>query len=363
LESHLSRLQRRAFEQCIPLNVSFEITLRCNLRCVHCYNFDRDLPYLPEKQRGDELTDAEVHRILDEVRAEGCLFLAFTGGEALLHPGLEDFIRHARSSGMAVRVKTNGALLSPAMVERIVSAGATAVDISLYGSRAETHDTFVKSVGAFERTLVGAGRARDAGLEMKLSFILHKENAGEIGSMIAIAERLGIPYAITPEIFVRYDGSRTSTDHRVDAGTLESLFRGPLRHLLPPLEAKRTSVQCSCARSVCGITAFGEVYPCIGAPVPSGNLRRNSFHEVWSNSPTLRWIRGLTLQDFPACRSCDHMKHCRRSSGVIYNNTGFYNGPRHFGEDWSCVEAEVYHRIHDDDREPEPAPRPGVRCG
>jgi radical SAM protein with 4Fe4S-binding SPASM domain len=114
---------------------------------------------------------------------------------------------------------------------------------------------------------------------------------------------------------------------------------------------------------VCGITAFGEVYPCIGAPVPSGNLRRNSFHEVWSNSPTLRWIRGLTLQDFPACRSCDHMKHCRRSSGVIYNNTGFYNGPRHFGEDWSCVEAEVYHRIHDDDREPEPAPRPGVRCG
>jgi hypothetical protein len=57
------------------------------------------------------------------------------------------------------------------------------------------------------------------------------------------------------------------------------------------------------------------------------------------------------------------MKHCRRSSGVIYNNTGFYNGPRHFGEDWSCVEAEVYHRIHDDDREPEPAPRPGVRCG
>jgi radical SAM protein with 4Fe4S-binding SPASM domain len=348
METKLVGLQRRAYEKCIPLNVTFEITLRCNLRCVHCYNFDRELPYHPSSRREDELTNGEVHRILDEIRAEGCLFLSFTGGEALLHPGLEEFVRHARGSGMSVRLKSNGSLLRAGTVDRMAAAGATAVDISLYGSRAETHDDFVKRPGAFDRTMAGAVRARDAGLEVRLNLLLIRQNADEIGAMIEMAERLGIPYAIDPQISTRYDGSRSSLDHRVDTETLERLFRGPLRHLLPPVDERRSSVQCSCARSVCGITAFGEVYPCIGAPLPSGNLRRRPFREVWWNSPRLRWIRNLTLEDFPACRGCAHIGHCRRSSGVIYNNTGVYNGPLRFGDDWSCMEAETFHRIHDD---------------
>jgi radical SAM protein with 4Fe4S-binding SPASM domain len=99
---------------------------------------------------------------------------------------------------------------------------------------------------------------------------------------------------------------------------------------------------------VAGISAFGDVYPCIGAPIASGNLRRQSFHEIWSGSPQLNWIRGLRLDDFPTCKSCEHISHCRRSSGTIYNNTGQYTGPARVGDDWTCMEAAVLHRIHDD---------------
>src|SRR5713101_832116 len=100
MTTRLDQLRRRAYERCIPLNVTLEITLRCNLRCVHCYNFDRDLPYLPLKKREEELSDVEILRILDQVRDEGCLYLALTGGEALLHPRLDDFVRHAAQAGM-----------------------------------------------------------------------------------------------------------------------------------------------------------------------------------------------------------------------------------------------------------------------
>jgi hypothetical protein len=79
----------------------------------------------------------------------------------------------------------------------------------------------------------------------------------------------------------------------------------------------------------------------------SGNLRSASFHQIWTESPQLKWIRGLRLTDFAACESCDHLKHCRRSSGVIYSNTGVYNGPTTLGDDWTCMEAEVIHAIHD----------------
>ncbi len=348
MATRLDQLRRRAHEKCIPLNVSFEITLRCNLRCVHCYNFDRELAYLPERSREEELTDAEVHRILDEVRAEGCLFLSLTGGEALLHPGLEQYIRHAARTGMAVTVKSNGTLLGPATVDRIAAAGASAVDVSLYGSEAETHDAFVKMPGAYQRSVAGALRARDAGLRVRFTFLILRQNADQIGSMTEMAARMEIPYAIDPQIRARHDGSSSSLENRADRGTLDRLFRGPLRHLLPPLDEERTSVQCSCARSVCGISAFGEVYPCIGAPMPSGNLRQHSFHDVWWNSSSLQWIRNLSLEDFPACRGCEHMAHCRRSSGTIYVNTGMYNGPAKFGDDWTCMEAEVFHTIHDE---------------
>src|SRR5262245_25208658 len=209
MSTHLTRLQRRAYDNCVPLNVSFEITLRCNLRCVHCYNFDRDQPYAPGRERQDELTDAEVHRILDEIRAEGCLFLAFTGGEALMHPGLDGFIRHARRTGMAVGLKTNGALLGPEMVDRLAAAGVTAVDISLYGAREGTHDGFVKSPGAFTRTVAGARRAREAGFEVRLSLLLLRRNAGEIDAMVSLASEMGLHYNVDPQISARYDGSRS----------------------------------------------------------------------------------------------------------------------------------------------------------
>jgi radical SAM protein with 4Fe4S-binding SPASM domain len=355
----MAELRRRAFERCIPLHATVEITLRCNLRCLHCYNFDRELPYLPLARREDELRDDEILRILDELREEGCLYLSLSGGEALVHPSLPTFVRHASSAGMMVTVKSNGTLFDPARAAELADHGCAEVEVSLYGASAEVHDSFVKLDGAFERTLAGARAARDAGLGVKLSFVVVQRNAGEVGRMVELAGSLGLPYSIDPQITARYDGSRESLDLRVDRETLERLYRHDLRDLVPAKLKGRSSVQCSCARSVVGISAFGEVYPCIGAPVPSGSLRTRSFHDIWTGSPTLNWIRGLRLEDFSACSSCDHLSYCRRSSGVIYANTGVYNGPPRFGDDWTCMEAEVIHAIHDEQpdaasREPGP---------
>ena len=125
-----------------------------------------------------------------------------------------------------------------------------------------------------------------------------------------------------------------------DRDALERLYRGPLRQFAVA-RANPDSVQCGCARSVCGITAFGEVYPCIGAPLACGNLRERSFADIWRNAPPLNWIRGLRLADFPACRDCARRPYCRRSSGVVYTNSGDYTGPSQFGADFACLEADV----------------------
>ena len=354
--SSFGRLQGRAHRNSIPLNVTLEITLRCNLRCVHCYNFDRGQPYLPGREAREELSDDEIHRIIDEVKAEGCLFLAFTGGEALVHPGLVDFVAYARSIGLFPRLKSNGILLEGPRVRRLAAAGAAAVDISLYGARAGTHDAFVMRSGAFDMTIRGLQTARDAGMEVKLNIILTRANADQMQEMIDLCESMSVPWNVDPQVTDRYDGTRFPNAMRLDRETLEKLYRGPLRARVLLGDPHPDSVQCSCARSVCGISAFGDVYPCIAAPMKAGSLRESSFHDIWVGSPVLNWIRGLTLEDFAACRACDHRAFCRRSSGVIFTNTGNYTGPDRFGDDWVCMEAELTHQLIDESSAAQPDP-------
>jgi len=343
-----TRLAAYAEARSVPLSVTMEIALACNLRCVHCYNFDRELSRHPDPERGEEMSDAEIHRVIDEVRAERALFLAFTGGEPLSHPRVEEFIGHAAGLGMFVRLKSNGTLMTAKRVRGLHDAGLRAVDVSVYGASPERHDPFVRQPGAFARTIVGVRSARDAGLEVRLSFVVHSGNVEEVEAMAALARELAVPCNFDTHVTARHDRSRSSLDLSLDRAALEGLFRGPFAAVVSPIRGRRSSIACPCARSVCGIGSCGDVYPCIGAPLPAGNLKTKSFAEIWRHSPTLQWVRGLRAEDFSACSVCDHASYCRRTSGVMLNNTGSFTGPREFGDDLSCVEAEVVHGIADE---------------
>jgi len=87
-ETFRDQLNLKAGNQRIPLVVSVEVTLGCNLRCKHCY--------VPMAQRAGakqgELTVAEYDRIFSEFAEEGCLWLLLTGGEPLLRPDILVFL-------------------------------------------------------------------------------------------------------------------------------------------------------------------------------------------------------------------------------------------------------------------------------
>jgi len=337
------RLARLAEERCVPLSVTLELGLACNLRCVHCYNFDRDLPRHPSPTRGAEMSDAEIFRVIDEVRAEGALFLAFTGGEPLSHPRLDEFVAHAARTGMLVRLKSNGTLLTRARARDLTRRGVRAVDVSVYGASSRTHDDFVRQDGAFVKTLAGIRNSRQAGLEVRLSFIVSSANSEEVTSMIVLAHRLDVPFNLDTHLTARHDLSRSSLGLALDRSAFERLYRGPLAPFVRAPRAQGDPIACPCARSVCGIGSCGDVYPCIGAPLPAGNVRGGGFRAIWRESPTLRWVRGLRNTDFSACDGCSHAPYCHRTSGVMLNNTGEFTGPRNFGDDACCVEAEVIH--------------------
>ncbi len=338
-DSSLKSFMKKIEEEFIPFSMTLEITLRCNLRCHHCYNFDRELPKLQHDLR-PELNPQEIYKIIDEISDAGCLNLTLTGGEALIHPHFFDFVRYARNKHMALTLKSNGVLLDQDKVKNLINAEVMDMEISLYGASALTHDAFTRATGSFEKTLTGIKTAKWAGVKTAINYVLTRHNYQELEKMLEWSEAWGITLNIDPHLTRRYDGTLTSLDNRLNREQLVEVYAGPLSATLPAADLDpQRSVQCGCALAHGAISSRGDVYPCIGAPIPAGNIREQPFAEIWFHSPVLNRIRHLQLDDFKTCKPCPHRPYCRRNSGVAYLNSGDYTGP----DPWTCMEAEIIH--------------------
>lgn len=342
----ISQIQERAHQRVIPLNVLMEVTLRCNIRCLHCYNFDRDQP---REACGDgpELSTDEILGAMQQVRDAGCLFLSLTGGEVLSHPDLFTFLDRARDLHLAVQLLSNGTLLRPGTAGRLAKyKNLLGVSVSLYGATPEVHDGITQVRGSWRRTWHGIERLQGLGVAVRLKYIVMRQNAHEVEAIRADGAARGLTYQFDLTITRRHDRSEGSLATRVDAEQLERLYRGPLRDLLPSggRTATDESTRCNCARGNAAISAHGDVYPCISVPWSAGNLRQRGFREIWESSPVFQRIRGLRLSDYPHCAPCAHKAHCSRDRGAAYNASGEYTGIDPF----TCSTAELAHRLADE---------------
>jgi len=331
----VGRVQSKASAQMVPLNVSFELTLNCNIRCLHCYNLDRDEPRPAVASASgcgapkQELSLEERLALLQNLRDAGTLFVGFTGGEVLTSPHLFPMLDRARELNIAVQVLTNGTMLHPGMASRLAAyRNITGVSISIYGATPDVHDGITQIPGSWRRTWDGARRMRRLGVAVRLKFIVMHQNAHETAAMRAAASAEDFPYTVDVTITPRHDGTRGSLVTRMDDGQLEELYRGPLRDMVPAGKRQMTEERfsCNCARGNCAISAYGDVYPCIAVPWAAGNVREQPFIDIWRESPVFQRIRGLRIADYPACAPCADKPYCSRNRGAAFNYSGDYTG-------------------------------------
>lgn len=328
------KLRFKALKECIPLNVTMELTQDCNFRCSHCYNFDRtEAAQAPEREKGISLS--KWKEVIDEVRAMGAFYLCFTGGEVLVYPHLLELISYAKEKGASIRLKTNGSRLSEELARQLRELNVDDIEFSLYGGTEKTHDEFTGTKGHFKAVLEGLSFAKKHRLNPVCNLILHKGCAHEYLLMKSLVKEKDIASQVSLDLSVRHDGSRGSLDYRLDHEQLRSLFKEDPSLL--PYENTTGNIQCACARSNCGIGFDGSVYPCIGAPLFAGSLKEKSFKDIWISSPVFQRIRGLKIKDYKDCESCEDRSFCQRSSGLIHLNTGKYTG----SEEHTCKTAAL----------------------
>jgi len=166
--------------------IVWNVTRRCNLRCVHCYSHSEDRDY------SGELSTEEGEVLLDDLSEMGCPVVLFSGGEPLIRPDILDLIRHAAKKGMRAVLSTNGTLINSPVAAELHSIGLSYVGISLDGI-GEHHDAFRGVPGSFSRAMRAIRNCQNVGLKVGLRFTISKRNFKDIPAIFDLVEEERIP--------------------------------------------------------------------------------------------------------------------------------------------------------------------------
>lgn len=188
--------------------VVWNVGQRCNLRCVHCYSQSRNIDYT------GELSHEEGLRLIDDLSGFGAPVMLFSGGEPLMRSDIFELIEHAAARNMRAVVSTNGTLITPEVASKLKDAGLSYVGISLDGLQ-ETNDLFRGMKGAFEQALAGVRNCIEQGVKVGLRFTMTRSNFGNVGGILDLIEREGIPRVCFYHLVYTGRGSKLITNSRM----------------------------------------------------------------------------------------------------------------------------------------------------
>lgn len=166
--------------------VVWNVTRRCNLKCLHCYARATAGP------AQDELSHQAALDLLRDLKDFGAPVVLFSGGEPLLRPDLFELVDRAVAHGMRAVISTNGTLISRDLAWRLKDLGLSYVGISLDGAAA-VHDRFRGKSGSFAAAMAGVRHCREMGLKVGLRFTVSRLNYREVPAIFDLVEEYQLP--------------------------------------------------------------------------------------------------------------------------------------------------------------------------
>ncbi len=165
--------------------IVWNITRRCNLRCVHCYAG-------ADSGARDEITTSMARDILSDLASFGVPVVLFSGGEPLVREDIAELASYAVSLGMRAVISTNGTLIDKKRAKELKEVGLSYVGISIDGTES-VHDRFRRREGAFKMAMQGVEYCMEEGLKVGLRFTINRSNAHEITDIFKLLKERDIP--------------------------------------------------------------------------------------------------------------------------------------------------------------------------
>jgi AdoMet-dependent heme synthase len=322
----MQEMSDRALRLGVPFSAQLDLTYRCNEQCVHCY--------LDHDDHG-EMTTREIKHLLKEMADAGVFILTFSGGEIFLRKDFFEILECARALTFCIKLKTNAVLIREAQAARLRDLGVESIQISIYSHRPEVHDAITKIPGSLRRSIRAIRFLRAQGLKVVMANVLMAQNMQDYHGVRMLAEELGARYTLDPTITPMMDGDRSTLDLNAGESALRQLFRDEFfvgnadEFCAPPPAPDKNSMAslpCSAGHTACYVSPYGEFYPCVQFPLSCGNVRQQTFIDIWRNSEQLKEVRSIRLRDLSGCSQCAHGSSCTRCPGLAFME-GNMRGP------------------------------------
>ena len=297
-----------------PFWLLAELTYRCPLHCVFCYN---PLNYAAIQ---NELTTAEWIKVMREARQLGAAQLGFSGGEPLMRDDLEELVDEAHRLGFYTNLITSGVGLNEKRIQALKTAGLDHIQLSFQDSTQEMND-FLSSTKTFELKKRVAALIKQYNYPMVMNVVLHRHNLPHIDKIIEMALSLEAEYVELANTQY-YGWAMKNREHLIpshqqliDAEAIVNQYREKigktckLLFVVPDYFENRPKACMNGWGSVfLGVGPDGAALPCHNAREIPGldipNVKHHSMREIWYESKAFNFFRGYEWMQEP-CRSCD----------------------------------------------------------
>jgi 12,18-didecarboxysiroheme deacetylase len=322
--------------------VVWNVGRRCNLKCVHCYSHSADVDY------SGELTTAQGLHLIDDLADFGAPVMLFSGGEPLMRPDIFELIARATEKGMRAVISTNGTLITEEMAQRLKDAGLSYVGISLDGLE-DTNDHFRGVPGAFKKALAGVRSCLAQGVKVGLRFTMTRENYQDVGGILDLVEREGVPRVCFYHLVytgrgsklidtarMSHDETRATVDLIInrtkamhDAGnpvevlTVDNHTDGPYLYMRLLKEDPERAAEVLALLKMNGGNSSGTGIGCVswdGSVHPDqfwrhhtfGNVKDRPFSEIWTDTsePLMGKLRDRKAHIKGRCAKCQWLDIC-----------------------------------------------------
>lgn len=301
-----------ANEKKFPARLMFELTYKCNFRCLHCY-------VVPDGKK-QELSSAQVFSLLDQLKSAGVFHIGFTGGEPLMREDIFEILEYARNCGFRISLLTNGLLIDKAAAGRIGALGTSLnrVDVSMLGARKDTFEKITGTRGSFERVLYAIKLLKKERVDVQLKSTLLSLNKDEFHDIKKLASDTGCMFRYGTSVSRKTDGDAAPLKYRVspeEICRIKSLLSSgygavdETRLNASARPGRKRLFHCGAGSSEATISPYGELNFCLEIHYPGYNILETSFTDCWARMKKL--VEDIEIPPEYACGTCEVASFCR----------------------------------------------------
>jgi mycofactocin biosynthetic radical S-adenosylmethionine protein MftC len=296
-----------------PVNITWEITHACNLRCVHCLSDSSNAS-------PDEFTFEECKGVVDQLAALQVFEINFGGGEPLLKDCFLPLLRYIHTKGIVTCISTNGTVLTDEAVALFTGNPLVNVQVSLDGATPVVNDR-IRGKGTYRKIISGINLLSGKNIPLSINTVVTSLNFMQLRQLKDLAKSYNANLRVSR--FRPSGRARQSWEMlKLNSWQLQeltgwlnsdpSILTGDSFFSISQDGRRKMGLDmCGACKMTCCIDPSGNVFPCAflqDLPFCGGNLREKSFKDIWDSAPPFLRLRQL---EPTACRACPRLEHCR----------------------------------------------------